>query len=75
MTITYRGVDTFYGPTQAGGEGSELLSWLARTGRSNGLITFSLYAASDFSGKIIALYTNHVMEMTSYISNPAAFFE
>jgi hypothetical protein len=39
----FKGMDIFYGPTQPGGEGSELISWLARTGRSNGLITFSPY--------------------------------
>jgi predicted O-methyltransferase YrrM len=66
--------DTFYGPTQAGGEGSELLSWLARTGRSKGIVTFSPYAATDFSSKIRALYNNHGMDMNA-INNPAIFFE
>ena len=66
--------DTFYGPTQAGGEGSELLSWLARTGRSKGIVTFSPYAAPNFSAKIRALYNSHGMEMNA-INNPAIFFE
>ena len=42
---TARGMDVIYGEKQPAGEGIELMSWLARTGRANGLVTFSVYAA------------------------------
>ena len=68
------GTDTFYGPTQAGGEGFELTSWLARTGRGRGLVTFSPYAAPEFTRRVFAAFREHDIDF-SQINNPSIFFE
>jgi len=68
------GADTFYGPTQAGGEGFELTSWLARTGRGRGLVTFSPYAAPEFTRRVFAAFREHDIDF-SQINNPSVFFE
>ena len=69
-----QGTDTFYGPTQAGGEGAELTSWLARTGRSRGLVTFSPYAAPEFSRHVFKAFRHAGLDF-SQINNPSIFFE
>ena len=70
----YKNMDIFYGPTQPGGEGSELISWLARTGRSNGLITFSPYAATAFAELIFSALKRNGFPVGS-VNNPSIFFE
>lgn len=70
----YHNIDIFYGPTQAGGEGSELLSWLARTGRSNAIVTFSPYAAPTLAFLILDAFED-IGILTGQINNPAIFFE
>jgi predicted O-methyltransferase YrrM len=70
----YHGIDIFYGPTQPGGEGGELTSWLARTGRSNGIVTFSPYAAPTFAMQVIKAFQDAKIPINQ-INNPAVFFE
>jgi len=74
LTDGYGGADLFYGPSQPGGEGYELMNWLARTGRSSGVVTFSPYAAPDFAAAIFAAFRANGMDF-SQINNPAVFFE
>jgi predicted O-methyltransferase YrrM len=66
--------DVLYGPTQASGEGAELMSWLARTGRSRGLTTFSPYAAPKFFHLVATGFQEKGLHF-SQINNPAVFFE
>jgi predicted O-methyltransferase YrrM len=75
LTATqFKGADLFYGPTQAGGEGYELMNWLARTGRSSGVVTFSPYAAPEFARLIFTALRENGLEFRQ-INNPAVFFE
>ena len=66
------GVDLVYSEKQPTGEGIELMSWLARTSRAKGLVTFSAYAAPR-----LAKAVGEVLHPTSLgdANNPAIFFE
>jgi hypothetical protein len=70
----YKNIDIFYGPSQPGGEGSELMSWLARTGRSNGIIIFSPYAATAFAERIFEILQQNGFPVGG-VNNPSVFFE
>ena len=65
---------SFTGPLSLGGEGSELMSWLARTGRSNGIVTFSPYAATAFAELIFKSLQANGLPVGS-VNNPSVFFE
>ena len=65
-------MDLVYSEKQPTGEGIELMSWLARTSRAKGLVTFSAYAAPR-----LAKAVGEVLHPTSLgqANNPAIFFE
>jgi hypothetical protein len=72
------GRDLVYSPAQAAGEGQELTSWLARTGRSEGIVTFSPYASTEFAFRTLALFEatglGDYLSGLHQINNPSVFF-
>jgi predicted O-methyltransferase YrrM len=65
--------DFLYSEKQPGGEGPELMSWLARSGRSKGMVTFSPYAAPEFAKRMVEVFKEGSIPM-GQINNPMAFF-
>jgi predicted O-methyltransferase YrrM len=70
--VPKEGEDFLYSEKQPSGEGFELFSWLARTGRSAGMVTFSIYAAPE-----VAKAVGQAMGLppTSPANNPSIFFQ
>lgn len=76
-TQRHRADDFLYGPTQPSGEGQELLAWLARTSRSaSSMITFQPYNAPTFAFTLRDIFiTEKILDTSSLLNNPAAFFK
>ncbi len=73
------GRDILYSPQQMAGEGLALSSWLARTGRSQRMISFSPYANLDFAFRILAIFEVHhlgdFLTGQRQVNNPSIFFQ
>ena len=67
-----RGLDVHYSEKQPAGEGVELMSWLARTARSKGLTTFSMYANPRVAWAIARAMGR---PNTAAANNPSIFFQ
>jgi hypothetical protein len=66
------GVDLVYSEKQPTGEGIELMSWLARTSRAKGLVTFAAYAAPRLAKAVGEVF--HPAH-SGNANNPSIFFQ